>query len=127
MCSAIDDEATCESTRNSEFFDERGIGLACNWETWVPVTIVDGECSFGEVQAGCVFESYGSDGCASWGTCDGDGLYAGVRDGEDGTLELGTSPQGWCTGPWFESCGSDPESESPPECACVCDDAWPGA
>jgi len=123
MCSAITDEAECEAMGSD---DGMGGGLACNWETWVSVTLVDGECTFGEVQAACAFESYGSDGCASWTGC-GYGLYAGVRTADDGTLELGTSPQGWCIGPLGGACGSSPAEENPPECACACDEAWPGA
>lgn len=123
MCEATTNPADCEAM---EYSGLGGTGLRCNWETWVEVTRIDGECTFGEVQTGCTFESFGSDGCASWGGCGGSSNYAGVREGESGTLELGTSPGGWCTGPYSGACGSDPQND-PPECACACDAAWPGA
>lgn len=55
MCLAITDPDECEAM--NEFYDENALGLSCNWETWVSVTLVDGACSFGEVQSGCAFES----------------------------------------------------------------------
>ena len=63
--------------------------------------------------------------CAGWGSCE-QGFYADWTEA-GGVVRLGTSPEGWCLGNISNPCGSsNPEVESPPECACACDEAWPG-
>ncbi|MCR9164722.1 MAG: hypothetical protein ACE37F_33910 [Nannocystaceae bacterium] len=125
-CAEITDPQTCESMGG--FDDETASGWLCNWETWVEVELVDGACSFGEVQSACTGESYSTAGCAAWGSCEQGGIHAAVTVAADGTVQLGTSPNGWCFGAYEDACGAgNPNAEDPAECACACDPGWPGA
>ena len=121
MCEAATDQAGCMAAHEA-----LPCGI-CNWDVWVPATIeAQGVCSFGEPSGQCVFE-YSPDGCSeAFNECrPGQAMY---RE-KDGVVELLVSPTrcvyigtGLCG---LKSDGTVTEG-SAPECACICDESYPG-
>ncbi len=121
MCEAATDEAGCAAAREA-----LPCGI-CNWDVWVPATI-DGQgvCSFGEPSGRCVFE-YSPDGCSeAFNACrPGQAMY---RE-KDGVVELLVSPTRCVytgTGPCGVEADGTVTEGSAPECACICDESYPG-
>lgn len=125
-CAAITDPETCESTISYD--NAAGEGAKCEWETWVEVSYADGVCSYGTVESGCAWELLGFEGCASWTQCGGaqQGAVGRFEVLDDGTVRVGSSPEGWCLGSGEGFCNADTFDPPPPECDCICGGDWPG-
>ena len=97
----------------------------CYWESWVPVEIIDASCVFSEPTEGaCRHESMPGEFCGTRVDCIG--TVGRSRDGNSGTTEL--SAQDVCVAVSGEHCmlGSDGAVVTGvPECACLCDPAFP--
>ena len=104
----------------------------CVWSDWVPVTLDGGACVFGQIQATCVRERLSpGPGCEDAGgvSCRPAtemGLYREV----DGQPQIQSSVRCHSEGGMNATkCAVDDQGKatnSPPECACICDPDFPG-
>lgn len=134
LCESQTERAGCEGAEG--FVDgASGTGSGCVWETQVPVSLGDdGACVFGEATGRCTVDTVSGIGCASGG-----GVaclearpdvpsFGGVRQVEGG---VGLVEAEVCIEiPDTQPCDVDADGialeGSAPECACMCDPAWPG-
>jgi hypothetical protein len=123
LCEMQVDRAACEAVPTETYPWEDQVTW-CTWQIEVPVTLVADACVFGEATATCRMASASEVGCAEpslacgqpdigWSRSDGDRLVIGRANlctsehptctvADDGTVEAGV-----------------------PECACLCDPAFP--
>ncbi len=133
LCQSQTDRMGCEAVPGfeSDQVAEPQFGF-CLWETSVPVELgEDGTCAFGEPTGRCAVDTASTVGCSTpTSACEGDeenAFYVGVRQTEsgpvliEGDVCINHTDAEMC----FIGKGGV-EQESPAECACFCDDGWPG-
>ena len=104
---------------------ENDLMMWCVERTWVPAAVGDdGSCELGDVVTACAMFSSPEAGCADTPTCEEGALP--YRQGADG-IEVGYGSG--CTEHGIETWCIHADGElvdGPPECLCVCDEAFPG-
>lgn len=122
-CAAQTDRARCNAA-TGDF-----AGGNCLWIPWFPVRLVEGTCTFGDPRGSCAFIECHSEGCTEILPCNGMFGSAFMKDAE-GKVTIASAD--WCLAPPApaQPCIFDTDQnllEGPPECACLCDPAFPGA
>ena len=123
LCAAQTDRTRCNAATA-----EVGSG-SCLWIPWFPVRLVEGTCSFGDPRGSCAFIRCQSEGCATLSPCNSEGFGGAFMTDSEGKVTIGFAD--WCLSPPApaQACIFDTDQqllEGPPECACLCDPAFPG-
>jgi hypothetical protein len=124
LCEQQADRAGCEAVP-TEDYPQEGLTTWCSWWIDVPVELVDGACSFGAAQPRCQMISAAESGCgdisnacesgeAGWSFVEGESVVIGRGEtcGDIGGSACDVDAQGMVV-------------EGAPECACLCDPAFP--
>jgi hypothetical protein len=123
LCEQQTDRAACEAVPG-EHYPWEDQTTWCAWWVEVPVELVDDACSFGQTQARCVMNSASEAGCGVIGNaCQS--TDAGWSRVEGESVVIG---RGNLCGDEDDPCVVDAQgvvSQGAPECACLCDPAFP--
>jgi hypothetical protein len=125
MCGSQASQQACEAAATYENLED-GLTAWCTWGAWFDVAIDDaGVCTFGRLEYECGMAYGGEGGCLDDAPNCGSAEAWG-RTTREGDVQLTTF--GGC-GPYGDvMCvfSNDVQLDGPPECACLCDPAFPG-